>query len=260
MYKSSRSWLKAGRGEHEDRPSAEYWMTYSDLMAGLLMVFAVVLIVLMIDTQKKARLAREQSQENERQKLRLRELDSQTELTLGVRQRIVEKLSAAIDNRNVEIDPQTAAIRIGDNVLFAENDAVVAESGKRTLDDVTNAYLSVFLNDVELRPSLSRIIVEGHTNDNGSYIYNLGLSQQRAFNVMEYVVESRATPEQAAFLKKYLVASGRSMMDLRYKEGRVDKDTSRRIEIKFLLKDDEMVQKLREILKGRDLAPATVRE
>ena len=46
-------------------------------------------------------------------------------------------------------------------------------------------YCSVLLRD-DYREYVSEIIIEGHTDTNGSYIYNLELSQQRTFSVAKY--------------------------------------------------------------------------
>jgi chemotaxis protein MotB len=51
------------------------------------------------------------------------------------------------------------------------------------------------LGDEQIKKNISRIVIEGHTDDEGSYLYNLELSQERAFNVAKYIysdsVESR---------------------------------------------------------------------
>jgi len=299
------SWKSRNAHRHE-APSAEYWMTYSDLMAGLLMIFAVVLSVLIVaQTQgretvdeQEARLSaqqrrmeaqqtrlaaqettlskqtaklRDQQRQLQRQKEqlvtqeqlmtqqqrqltskegRLDDLEHRVASRLGVKLRIIEQLRNQLVGYNVTVNPQTGAIGIGANVLFAENSDLIAATGKHTLEAVVHAYSRVFFANAEFEDSLSRLIVEGHTNDNGSYIYNLDLSQRRAFNVMRYILESRADPVTSEKLKRFLVASGRSSVDLRYDDaGNVDKSSSRRIELKFSLKDDEMIGELRNMLE-----------
>ena len=54
-----------------------------------------------------------------------------------------------------------------------------------TINQFLPKYCSVLLRD-DYREYVSEIIIEGHTDTNGSYIYNLELSQQRTFSVAKY--------------------------------------------------------------------------
>ena len=51
-----------------------------------------------------------------------------------------------------------------------------------TINQFLPKYCSVLLRD-DYREYDSEIIIEGHTDTNGSYIYNLDISQQRAYSV-----------------------------------------------------------------------------
>ena len=49
-------------------------------------------------------------------------------------------------------------------------------------------------------------------------------------------------------LNKYVSSSGKSSSELIYKDGVEDKDASRRIEIKFIIKNEEAVKELQNYL------------
>jgi chemotaxis protein MotB len=98
----------------------------------------------------------------------------------------------------------------------------------------------------KIKPHLERIIIEGHTDSDGGYLYNLDLSQKRAFAVMNYLLS-------LDFAKKYkikplMIASGRAYLDAIKINGVEDKDASRRIEIKFRLKNEDAMHEIEKVL------------
>ena len=100
----------------------------------------------------------------------------------------------------------------------------------------------------------SEVIIEGHTDTDGSYMYNLDLSQKRALSVCQYCLEYIANDNRfdEASIRNLLTANGKSWSRPVYKEDGVtiDKDASRRVEFKFRLKDDEMIDTMKEILEN----------
>ena len=106
--------------------------------------------------------------------------------------------------------------------------------------------MTTLLDDKEIRKYIHGITIEGHTNSDGSYLSNLELSQQRALEVMQFLYESNTINKD--LLNKYVSSSGKSSSDLIYKDGAEDKDASRRIEIKFIIKNEEAVKELQNYL------------
>jgi chemotaxis protein MotB len=77
-------------------------------------------------------------------------------------------------------------------------------------------------------------------------MYNLELSQKRAYAVMNYLLSLDYVKKHN--IKDKLVASGRSYLDPILVNGLEDKDASRRIEIKFRLKNQEAMEEIEKIL------------
>jgi len=198
------------------------------------------------------------------------QLDEQTSLMalqqekidqiIGIKADLIESLNQEFTSRqiNVEIDEQTGAIVLDSSVLFDYNEFSLTEEGEEALEEILPVYCQVLLSD-EYVEYVAEIIIDGYTDSTGSYIHNLSLSQNRAFAVAEYLLthDSFLNEEQQQNLAEKLTANGRSSSNLIYDEnGEEDADASRRVEIKFRLKDEEMMDELSQIIADSNLDSA----
>ena len=107
---------------------------------------------------------------------------------------------------------------------------------------------------------LAEIIIDGYTDTDGDYAYNLELSQRRSLAVAQYLLDIQdefLTADQSLDLQDYLTVNGHSMANpILDADGNVDKEASRRVEVKFRLKDDEMIDELSRIMSGSDSTTA----
>lgn len=161
----------------------------------------------------------------------------------GMKVKVIADLKEVL-GESVSIDSQSGAMMLSSSVLFDRGSAVLKESVKTGLQSTLKQYFSALLNADEIRENLDQIIIEGHTDSDGGYLYNLKLSQDRALAVMDFI-NSFNSDER---LPKYLIASGRSYMSPVIKDGVEDKDASRRIEIKFTLSNKEAMDEIAKFL------------
>lgn len=217
---------KKKKGEEE----ITYWLSFSDLMSSLLIVFVLLFIYVVLDY----------NQALSTKEAKIKELTS-------VRSKIISKLVKELGD-DIAIDKNTGAIKLKSEILFDKAKNELKPEGQEFLTKFTPKYLKVLLGDPEIKKSLSTIIIEGHTDDDGTYIYNLELSQARALNVVKYISQDPTNAKYQADIEKYFSAIGRSKADLIKKDGKVLQADSRRVEFKFRLKDEETLKSiLREI-------------
>ena len=288
------------------------WRSYSDMMAGVLLLFVLIMCVTLFQAQKSynesikerdekialqeeytAEILAQQSALDEKEgllqnqdeqlksqdqqlaeqkqllanlaaKLKDQEktldkqqsaLDEKTALLadqqqkidniIGVKAEVVESLKKEFskNNVNVDIDPKTGALTLDANVMFAYDEA--------ELKNILPIYCKVLL-EKEHKPYLAEIIIDGYTDTDGDYAYNLELSQQRSLAVAQYLLDIQGeflSNQEALDLQDYLTVNGHSMSNpVLDSDGNVDKDASRRVEVKFRLKDDEMIDELNKIM------------
>ena len=157
----------------------------------------------------------------------------------------------AKNNINVDIDTQTGAMTLEASVLFGYDQAELTEEGKQALEQVLPIYCKVLLQE-NYRNYLAEIIIDGYTDTDGDYSYNLYLSQQRSLAVAQYLLDIQGNflnADQSQQLQDYLTVNGHSMANpVLDADGNVDKDASRRVEVKFRLKDDEMIEELNKVM------------
>ena len=112
-------------------------------------------------------------------------------------------------------------------------------------------YLDVLLQP-DYQPYIAEIIIEGHTDTDGSYRSNMDLSADRANAVASFCLapENGLSVDKIEQLQKLLTVNGRSYSAPVYLAGtqEIDMAASRRVEIKFRLKEDEMIEKISSIL------------
>ncbi|MDO4339439.1 MAG: OmpA family protein, partial [Eubacteriales bacterium] len=210
-----------------------------------------------------ARLKEQETTLNEQQtaldeKTALLEVQQQQiDQIIGVKAEVVESLRQefAKNNVNVDIDSQTGALTLDANVMFDYDEAELTEEGKQALRQVLPIYCQVLLEE-DYMPYLAEIIIDGYTDTDGDYSYNLELSQQRSLAVAQYLLDIQyefLDDTQIDNLEDYLTVNGHSMANpILDADGNVDKDASRRVEVKFRLKDDEMIDELNKIMSSSE--------
>lgn len=290
-----------------------YWLSYSDMMAGLLLTFVLIISLTVLRSKiqydaKQEELAGKEQEliiqseelENERltieeqgaklnaQELKLSEqegellnkqkmLDDQKKLLLeqsdlmaemqklldeqqaklddiiGIRSELVTALKNEFNDSNlsISVDEKTGAITMDSGILFATGQYNLKKSGEEFLGEFIPRYLKILMSR-KYSPYVSEIVIEGHTDTNGNYLYNLDLSQKRAYSVAKYCLDKKnnvLTDTERESLEKVLSTNGKSFSDpILDKNGDIDADASRRVEILFRLRDEEMITEMINIL------------
>ncbi len=263
----------------KDSHPRSYWQSYSDMMAALLLMFILVMASILLrsskmyeeklQAQKEAQIEinnqleklREQEaklniqeKQLEEQNTIMKEQQEKIDNIIGVKAQIIEELSLAFEKSemSVMVDQSTGSIILNSNILFDFGKSELKPEGKAFLDYFLPTYFNVLLSD-EISPYISEIIIEGHTDTAGNYMSNLKLSQERALSVVTYCFNESnySSIANVETLRNIITANGRSWNDLIYDEnGFENSEASRRVEFKFRLKDDEMIDAMMEILNS----------
>ena len=190
----------------------------------------------------------------EEQQLLLSSQASRIDDLVGIRTAMIRELSSALSSANLKatVDPNNGDIVLDSSVFFESGKYTIKQEGQELLNRFVPVYLNVLLRD-EYADYLGEIIIEGHTDSQGSYETNLKLSQDRALQVALYCLNMPSlSKEQKTRLQQILTAKGRSYSDLIYVDGIEDADASRRVEFKFSLKDAEMIDEMNRILSQQE--------
>ena len=187
----------------------------------------------------------------------LKDQQAQIDQIIGVKADVIEALKNEFskNNINVDIDAQTGALTLEASVMFDYDQAELTDAGKQALEQILPIYCKVLLQDDYMK-YLAEIIIDGYTDTDGDYSYNLQLSQQRSLAVAQYLLDIQGNfldATQSQNLEKYLTVNGHSMANpVLDANGNVAKDASRRVEVKFRLKDEEMIDELNQLLSSND--------
>ena len=200
----------------------EHWVSISDVMAGLMVIFLFIAISYMVNANSKTDRIRAMRDNIEQL------LDAYTNLQADLSEELKAEFEGTPTKKRQfqikwqgHLDMATLSIRF--KKPFTQGDATVPNAFKNVLRDFFPRYIAI-LTKPEYKDGIAEIRIEGHTSSewfdqitgNEAYIKNMELSQNRARNVLDYVLRiahSKVVLNRAWF-RKNLTANGLSSSQL----------------------------------------------
>ena len=215
--------MRLRRHSEESGEGIIFWITMTDLMTGLVLVFIVLFIYSFLSNQiqdYKENVAKE-----------------------NATKAIAETL--ATQNIEATVDRSSGVVKISDLELFEINSYKLSEKGKAYLDKFAPAYLNSLFTNEYMKENLAKIIIQGHTDsqtfkgkftDDEQYMKNMELSLDRAYAVANYMANTPYNKSNGNKLRKLIIVEGASFSNPVLLNGKEDYAKSRRVELKLVMK------------------------
>ena len=193
-----------------------FWISFSDLMSALMTLFLVVMAVTLVAVTKNV------TAEEEAKILRE-----------GAIRNVMAKIKKASSEKNVEVNESTYQIDLGEIVRFESGKYAIQTEAAKFLRDYIPVLLSAKATP-EGEKWMRRVVVEGFTDQDGTYLYNLGLSLDRSRSVVCALFAKPTSDERALSnaqldqIQDLFLVGGYSFNSVRK-----DKAASRRVELKI---------------------------
>lgn len=201
------------------KPEGEspFWISFSDLMSALMMLFLVVMAVTLVAVTRSITAEEQRKIQRESD---IKELMS----------RIKERSRVF---RDILVDETTYRINLRDKAHFDSGRSNIRPEDARFLREYVPVLLDAQNSEIG-RKWIRRIVVEGFTDQDGDYLYNLGLSLDRSRNVV-CALFARPSHEEIILTD----AQKRQIQDLflvggySFNSMKASKEESRRVEFKI---------------------------
>jgi outer membrane protein OmpA-like peptidoglycan-associated protein len=223
--------------QHQSLSGDNYWASYSDLMAGILLVFAIAAAASWIHFQNE-----------------IIEPTEPLRRWAGFAKALCED-EVLKEDRSVDVNCNTGSLIITESSLrYPRSGTELSEEGKRVLDRIVPRYLSVVTEHLTQyfteEDILEGIEVGGHTDSTGDYGSNSWVSRERAGNVLLYLMDSVSLEDYHGLLQEKGYTVGYA--DSRLPTDRTDADIpeARRIELKVHLNDSKILEQIMELINS----------
>lgn len=210
-----------------DEGEKPFWISFADLMTAMMILFLVVMVASLSSVTQRIQQAEQGEKERGKDIAKLCQ---------------ALKLKADNLNSTIVVDCRDNRISFGEAGRFGHNQYFLNTQGQKALQDVVPLILDA-ADSEEGRKWLKQVVIEGFTDTDGSYLYNLHLSLQRSEWVMCSLLDSRSpvqrglSAERQQQIRSMFLAGGVS-----FNNAKESKEESRRVELRmqfFGLKDKE---------------------
>lgn len=219
----------AARKPQRDQAEKPFWISFSDLMTALMVLFLVAMAVaLMAVTQGLQRIEAEKQAREDAIKGCMADIAALT--------RQAEFRGVSVRENSVEFGSLAEFDRRGHELTPARRD-FLRRFVPRVLAVARGAHC---------QPWLKRVVVEGFASAEGSYLFNLNLSLQRSQRVLCVLLDAQAADapreEDRRLIRRLFMVGGSSFNAVKHSA-----EESRRVEFKL---------EFRELNEKPDSAPA----
>ncbi|MCH8533343.1 MAG: OmpA family protein [Saccharospirillum sp.] len=229
------------RNIEEHIEQEEHWVSVSDLMAGLMMVFLLVGIVFMVN----AEIQRERVQEVAILYDRLR-----TQLY----EELKREFDPDLERWGAEITPELVIRFNREELIFARGESTLSPEFEVILAEFFPRYLGIITSE-RFREDIAEVRIEGHTSsgwlgrsEDEAYILNMGLSQERTRSTLEYILNLDSIVDHKGWLKEQMTANGlSSSKPILDEQGSEDPGLSRRVEFRLRTDAESRIASLLEL-------------
>ena len=219
------------------------WMSVSDLMTGLMVIFLFIAIAYIKRVQQNQTV-----------------LSDYVETKNKLHDKLVKEFEGDTLKWQMAIGKDLSMKFNNPTVLFAQGSSELTPQFKEILDEFLPRYFNILLND-SLKKNIQEIRIEGHTDpvpypslDPDAYIANVILSQQRSLSVLRYF---RSMPEfekyndkEQKLLEFWFTSNGLSYGKSLDSDGNytlssgkeIDYQMSRRVEFRIVTSGDEILE------------------
>ena len=208
----------AKKPRSKDEGEKPFWISFADLMTALMTLFLVVMAVSLMVVTKKINEATQAEKERSSEIL---------DICMSI------KDDPTLKNQLITVDCKENRINFGEAGRFGHNDYRLNAEGIKALSALVPVVLEA-ANSENGKKWFKQIVIEGFTDTDGSYLYNLNLSLRRSEWVMcslldpTFNQELTLTETQKNQIKQLFLAGGVS-----FNAAKDSKEASRRVELRM---------------------------
>lgn len=217
------------------------WISLSDLMTGLMMLFMLIAVAFMLKVQADAAKPKQ---------LAVQYSEIRKQLYNDLNEAFRDKLPMwdAVFTEDLILTFQ------GPEVLFDTGKADLKPRFKQILQDFFPRYVKI-ITSPKYKNSIQEIRIEGHTSSDWNettgteeaYFANMELSQGRTRSALRFVLKLPEVQRNIGWLRSNVTANGLSSSHLKMRpDGTEDPDRSKRVEFRILTDAEAKMEKILE--------------
>ena len=227
------------------RKTEDHWMSISDIMSGLMIVFMFIAVTFMMQVQN------EQRQKNEM-------IYNYAVVKREIYEALFQEFKDDLTKWNAEIDEQTLTLRFKEpDILFGVGSDLLTPKFQQILNDFLPRYIAV-ISQEKYKDYIEEIRIEGHTDPfwagaqtrNEEYLNNMILSQSRTRAVLSYAINMPYLQPNLEWIIQRITANVLSSSQPIIINGQIDAKLSRRVDFRIRTKADEKMKELAEGVKN----------